>query len=104
MCEDVDDQKKQLKGTWCLPQRIQMSVKEWRFPLCVYRFPDETDEVKLVEIVFMIVIYCFEFMQDMYERVCEVFGIDVTSICCKPHLNGDYSPKKACTGSEARST
>lgn len=84
MCEDVDDQKKQLKGTWCLPQRIQLSVKEWRFPLCVYRFPDETDE-------------------DMYERVCEVFGIDVTSICCKPHLNGDYSPKKACTGSEARS-
>lgn len=55
MCEDVDDQKKQLKGTWCLPQRIQLSVKEWRFPLCVYRFPDETDEVKLVEIVFMIV-------------------------------------------------
>ena len=54
MCEDVRDyshQKKQLKGTWCLPQRIKLCVKEWRFALCAYRFPDETDEVNFAEIV-----------------------------------------------------
>lgn len=35
----------------------------------------------------------------MYKRVCEVLGIDVTKLC----INGEYSPRKACTDSEARS-
>lgn len=64
MCEDVGDychQKKQLRGTWCLPQRIQLSVKEWTFPLCAYQFPDETYEVNFVEIGFLKVFCCFEF-------------------------------------------
>lgn len=54
LCEDNDrhHQKKLKKGTWCLPQRIILSVKGWRFPLCAYQFADETVEVNFVEIEF----------------------------------------------------
>jgi hypothetical protein len=63
MCEDLQfhQQQKQLTGTWCQPQRVQLAVKGWMFHLCAYHFPEETE-------------------QDLCERVCEVFGVDVQNM------------------------
>ena len=49
MCEDLQfqQQQKQLTGTWCQPQRVQLVVKGWMFHLCAYHFPEETEQVYL---------------------------------------------------------
>lgn len=48
MCEDhqLQQKQKQMIGTWCQPQRIQLTVKGWMFQLCAYHFPEETEQVK----------------------------------------------------------
>ena len=47
MCEDLQLQQtqKQMTGTWCQPERVQMTVKGWTFQLCAYHFPEETEQV-----------------------------------------------------------